>query len=49
MLFESLRTAEDLRFKVKGNASVATLPLLGIVALKHTRHFMRGSRSKKRA
>lgn len=48
-LFESLRSSADLRFKVRGNASVATLPLLGIVALKHTRHFMRGARSKKRA
>jgi predicted metal-dependent phosphoesterase TrpH len=48
-LFESLKTSDDLRFKVKGNASVVTLPLLGIVALKHTRHFMRGSRAKKRA
>jgi predicted metal-dependent phosphoesterase TrpH len=48
-LFDSLRTSVDLRFKVKGNASVATLPLLGLVALKHARHFMRGSRPKKRA
>jgi predicted metal-dependent phosphoesterase TrpH len=48
MLFDALRTTEDLRFKVKGNASVVTLPLLGIVALKHTRHFMRGTRTGKR-
>jgi hypothetical protein len=48
-LFESLRSSQDLRFKVKGNASVVTLPLLGIVALKHTHHFMRGARTKNRA
>ena len=47
-LFESLRTSESLRFKVKGNASVTSLPLLSLVALKHTRHFMRATRSKKR-
>ena len=47
-LFESLRTSADLRFKVKGNASVTTLPLMGLVALKHTHHFMRATRSKKR-
>jgi predicted metal-dependent phosphoesterase TrpH len=47
-LFESLKTSADLRFKVKGNASVTTLPLMGLVALKHTHHFMRATRSKKR-
>ena len=47
-LFDSLRTSDDLRFKVKGNASVATLPLLGLVALKHTHRFMRNRRPKKR-
>jgi len=47
-LFESLRSCSDLRFKMKGNASVATLPLLGLVALKHTQHFVRASRPKKR-
>jgi hypothetical protein len=46
-LFESLRSADDLRFKVKYNTSVGHLPLLGIVALKHTRHFVRGSRPTK--
>ena len=43
-LFESLRSASDLRFKVRHKMSVGHLPLLGIVALKHTHHFMRGSR-----
>jgi predicted metal-dependent phosphoesterase TrpH len=47
-LFESFRTFNDLRFKVKGSASVATLPLLGLVALKHTHRFMRARRPKKR-
>lgn len=40
-LFEDLKTGTDLRFKVKGCISAAHLPLLGIIALKHTRHFMR--------
>lgn len=48
-LFESLTTADDLRFKVKGGASAATLPLLGIIALKHTHHFMRATPRSKRA
>jgi predicted metal-dependent phosphoesterase TrpH len=43
-LFESLRDSGDLRFKVKHNASAASLPLLGIIALKHTHHFMRPTR-----
>jgi predicted metal-dependent phosphoesterase TrpH len=47
-LFDSLRSSNDLRFKVKGNASVTTLPLLGLVALKHTHRFMRAARPKKR-
>jgi predicted metal-dependent phosphoesterase TrpH len=45
-LFQSLRGSSDLRFKVKNNASAATLPLLGIIALKHTHHFMRPSRRR---
>jgi predicted metal-dependent phosphoesterase TrpH len=45
-LFESLRASRDLRFKVKHNASAATLPLLGIIALKHTHHFVRPSRRR---
>jgi predicted metal-dependent phosphoesterase TrpH len=48
MLFESLKTSDDLRFKVKGNASVRTLPLLSLVALKHTQRFVRAARSKQR-
>lgn len=47
-LFESLRSSSDLKFKMKGNASVTTLPLLGLVALKHTHQFMRAARPKKR-
>jgi predicted metal-dependent phosphoesterase TrpH len=48
-LFEDLKHAADLRFKVKGSASAAHLPLLGIIALKHTRHFMRVAPRRKRA
>jgi predicted metal-dependent phosphoesterase TrpH len=44
-IFDDLRSAADLRFKVKRGRSTtaAHLPLLGIIALKHTRHFMRMS------
>jgi predicted metal-dependent phosphoesterase TrpH len=45
-LFQSLRASRDLKFKVKNNASASTLPLLGIIALKHTHHFMRPSRRR---
>jgi predicted metal-dependent phosphoesterase TrpH len=48
-LFESLKTTDDLRFKVKGSATATTLPLLGIIALKHTHHFMRATSRRKRA
>ncbi len=48
-LFDSLKSSADLRFKVKGSASAATLPMLGIIALKHTHHFMRPSQRRKRA
>jgi predicted metal-dependent phosphoesterase TrpH len=43
-LFESLKSSSDLRFKVKNSASATSLPLLGIIALKHTHHFMRSPR-----
>jgi predicted metal-dependent phosphoesterase TrpH len=43
-LFDSLKSAEDLRFKVKHSISATSLPLLGIIALKHTQHFMRSPR-----
>lgn len=46
-LFDSLRSSLDLRFKVKGGGSAASLPLLGIIALKHTHHFVRSKRRKK--
>jgi predicted metal-dependent phosphoesterase TrpH len=46
-LFRSLQTTADLRFKVKGSASAASLPLLGIIALKHTHHFVRAGRRRK--
>ncbi len=46
-LFESLKSSRDLRFKVKSNATAATLPLLGIIAMKHTHHFMRAKRRSK--
>jgi predicted metal-dependent phosphoesterase TrpH len=45
-LFQSLRGSRELHFKVKNNASAATLPLLGIIALKHTHHFMRPTRRR---
>jgi predicted metal-dependent phosphoesterase TrpH len=48
-LFQSLTSAHDLRFKVRGSASAAHLPLLGIIALKHTHHFMRPTPWRKRA
>src|SRR6476620_6298071 len=40
-LFQSLKSSDDLRFKVKGSASTTTIPMFGLIALKHTRHFMR--------
>jgi predicted metal-dependent phosphoesterase TrpH len=46
-LFESLKSSNDLRFKVKGSATASSLPLLGIIALKHTHHFMRSKRHPK--
>jgi hypothetical protein len=49
ILFNDLKHASDLRFKAKGSASAAHLPLLGIIALKHTRHFMRATPRRKRA
>jgi hypothetical protein len=47
-LFDSFRTCENLRFKARHKPSAAHLPLLGIVALKHTHHFVRGTRRHKR-
>lgn len=40
-LFRLLSTEPDLRFKVYLGASAAKIPMLGIIALKHTRHFVR--------
>lgn len=48
-MFHDLRSADDLQFKAKGSASAAHLPLLGIIALKHTRHFMRATPRRRRA
>jgi hypothetical protein len=48
-IFNNLRSAADLRFKVKRSANAAHLPLLGIIALKHTRHFMRRAPRSTRA
>ncbi len=48
-LFDDLKYGDDLRFKVRGSASAAHLPLLGIIALKHTRHFMRATPRRRRA
>jgi predicted metal-dependent phosphoesterase TrpH len=48
-LFEDLKSATDLRFKVKHGASAAAhLPLLGIIALKHTHRFMRAAPRKQK-
>lgn len=40
-LFQALTTADELRFKVQVSASVASLPTLGIIVLKHAHHFVR--------
>jgi predicted metal-dependent phosphoesterase TrpH len=47
-LFDSLAKSDDLRFKVKAHRVAANLPLLGIIALKHTHHFMRASARRSR-
>lgn len=47
-LFQSLRSSDDLRFKVKSSPTATALPLLGIIALKHTHHFMRASSRSRR-
>jgi predicted metal-dependent phosphoesterase TrpH len=47
-MFASLKTAGDLRFKMQGSASTTTIPMFGLIALKHTRHFVQaGSRAKR--
>jgi predicted metal-dependent phosphoesterase TrpH len=48
-LFDDLKSAADLRFKVKRSPSAAHLPMLGIIALKHTHHFMRATPRSRRA
>jgi predicted metal-dependent phosphoesterase TrpH len=48
-LFHALATHDDLRFKVRVSRSAATLPLLGIIALKHTHHFVRHKSRRKEA
>ncbi|HEX5470829.1 MAG TPA: PHP-associated domain-containing protein [Lacipirellulaceae bacterium] len=48
-LFQSLTSDGDVRFKTKGCAAAASLPLLGIIALKHTHHFMRPTPRRKKA
>jgi predicted metal-dependent phosphoesterase TrpH len=48
-LFHALATHDDLRFKVKVARSAATLPMLGIIALKHTHHFVRAANRRRRA
>ena len=47
-LFDALRTSEELRFKVRLNRSADTLPMLGIIALKHTHHFVRHAARRRR-
>jgi hypothetical protein len=48
-LFDALTTAADLRFKVRLSNTAAKLPLLGIIALKHTHHFVRANARRRRA
>jgi predicted metal-dependent phosphoesterase TrpH len=48
-LFHALATHDDLRFKVKVSRSTDTLPMLGIIALKHTHHFVRAHARRRRA
>jgi predicted metal-dependent phosphoesterase TrpH len=48
-LFHGLTTATDLRFKVRHSASAASLPMLGIIALKHTHHFVRATARRQMA
>ncbi|HEX2474342.1 MAG TPA: PHP-associated domain-containing protein [Lacipirellulaceae bacterium] len=48
-LFRALTTHDDLRFKVRTSRSTDTLPMLGIIALKHTHHFVRARARRKRA
>jgi hypothetical protein len=48
-LFHALTTHDDLRFKVRTGRSTDTLPMLGIIALKHTHHFVRAHARRKRA
>ena len=48
-LFDALTTHDDLRFKVRVSRSAATLPTLGIIALKHTHHFVRAHARRRRA
>jgi predicted metal-dependent phosphoesterase TrpH len=48
-LFDALTTDDGLRFKVKVKNSAATLPMLGIIALKHTHHFVRAHARRRRA
>jgi hypothetical protein len=48
-MFEALKTGGDLRFKMTGSASTSTIPMFGLIALKHTRHFVRAGSRHKRA
>jgi predicted metal-dependent phosphoesterase TrpH len=48
-LFHALTTHDDLRFKVRTSRTTDTLPMLGIIALKHTHHFVRAHARRKRA
>jgi predicted metal-dependent phosphoesterase TrpH len=48
-LFHALATHDDLRFKVRVRRSPVSLPTLGIIAIKHTHHFMRATSRRRRA
>jgi len=48
-LFDALTTHDGMRFKVRTSRAAATLPTLGIIALKHTHHFVRAHARRKRA
>jgi predicted metal-dependent phosphoesterase TrpH len=43
-MFDSLKNTGNLQFKMKGSASTTTIPMFGLIALKHTRHFVRAKK-----
>jgi predicted metal-dependent phosphoesterase TrpH len=48
-LFQSLKLSDGLQFKMTGSAGTSTIPMFGLIALKHTHHFVRaGSRNRRK-